>query len=58
MKGLKGIYIVNQFDAPRTEGGAFMQKTYITFDKGGTWKSLTAPSEAKQLCPDQTVSGQ
>ncbi|XP_045189773.1 VPS10 domain-containing receptor SorCS1-like isoform X2 [Mercenaria mercenaria] len=52
VKGLNGIYIINKFETSRVDGGVFSQRTYITFNKGGMWKLLSAPEESKQNCMD------
>ncbi|KAH3790539.1 hypothetical protein DPMN_168741 [Dreissena polymorpha] len=51
VKGLKGIYLVNKFETPVANDMAVMsQRTYITYNKGGHWRLLDVPPEAKHLC--------
>ena len=54
--GLKAIYITNAFNSPRNEGGAFAQKTYITFNKGANWRLLKSPENTHDDCQHEHVS--
>lgn len=69
IKGLEGIYIANIYDknhllSESSEKSAIkeakrFQKTVITFDKGGEWKSIMAPerdSEGKRIICDEYCS--
>jgi hypothetical protein len=56
VKGLNGIYIINKFETSRVDGGVFSQRTYVTFNKGGTWKLINVPEESKRNCFDPEVN--
>lgn len=54
MKGVQGTYITNQY--VNLSNGKVVEKTFISFDKGGSWSLIAVPEDLKLSCEDQLVS--
>ena len=51
---MQGTFIANQY--VNLKPGKVIEKTLISFDKGGSWSLIDVPPEMKSSCPDQSVS--
>ncbi|VDI09381.1 Hypothetical predicted protein [Mytilus galloprovincialis] len=54
VKGVQGTYITNQY--VNLSNGKVVEKTFISFDKGGSWSLIAVPEDLKLSCEDQLVS--
>ncbi|WAR21800.1 SORC2-like protein [Mya arenaria] len=50
VEGLRGVYLVNKFEAPISDMALLSQRTYITHNKGGRWRLMDAPEETREQC--------
>ncbi|XP_063433775.1 VPS10 domain-containing receptor SorCS3-like [Mytilus trossulus] len=51
VKGVQGTYITNQY--VNLSNGKVVEKTFISFDKGGSWSLVAVPEDLKLSCEDQ-----
>lgn len=51
---MQGTYITNQY--VNLSNGKVVEKTFISFDKGGSWSLVAVPEDLKLSCEDQLVS--
>ncbi|KAK3094823.1 hypothetical protein FSP39_006724 [Pinctada imbricata] len=51
VSGISGTYIANQYTDPDAKGNLY-ERTYISYDKGGTWQLLKPPENLKSTCKD------